>query len=120
MSGTLSSMGTNTFSPAATDVVWFPPNEKHWHGAAPTTAMTHIAIQERTDGGMVDWMEHVTEEEYSRQRQGFSDQVQLFLQSVIFTRRCLPLSRTSLWPWQRAKAFLEVGQGFSLGDKTGP
>ena len=44
------------------DVVWFPPGEKHWHGAAPTTAMTHIAIQEELDGKVVDWMEHVTEE----------------------------------------------------------
>ena len=40
------------------DVIWFAPGEKHWHGAAPTTAMTHIAIQERKDGKMVDWMEH--------------------------------------------------------------
>lgn len=48
------------------DVVWFAPNEKHWHGAAPTTAMTHIAIQEKKDGKVVDWMEHVTDEQYSR------------------------------------------------------
>jgi len=46
------------------DVIWFAPGEKHWHGAAPTTAMTHIAIQERKDGKMVDWMEHVSDEEY--------------------------------------------------------
>jgi len=46
------------------DVVWFPPGEKHWHGAPPTTAMTHIAIQERLDGKVVDWLEHVTDEEY--------------------------------------------------------
>lgn len=46
------------------DVVWFPPGEKHWHGATPTTAMTHIAIQEQLDGKTVDWMEHVTEEQY--------------------------------------------------------
>jgi len=46
------------------DVVWFEPGEKHWHGAAPTTAMTHIAIQEALDGRAVDWMEHVTDEEY--------------------------------------------------------
>ena len=39
------------------DVVWFPPGEKHWHGATPTTAMTHIAIQEKLDGKAVDWME---------------------------------------------------------------
>jgi quercetin dioxygenase-like cupin family protein len=46
------------------DVVWFPPGEKHWHGASPTTAMTHIAIQEQLDGKVVDWMEHVTDEQY--------------------------------------------------------
>jgi quercetin dioxygenase-like cupin family protein len=46
------------------DVVWFPPGEKHWHGASPTTAMTHIAIQEKLDGKAVDWLEHVTEEQY--------------------------------------------------------
>ena len=46
------------------DVVWFPPNEKHWHGATPTTAMTHIAIQEALDGKVVEWMEHVTDEIY--------------------------------------------------------
>src|SRR6266550_167867 len=48
------------------DVVWFPPNEKHWHGAAPTTAMTHIAIQEALDGKVVDWMEHVSDEQYRK------------------------------------------------------
>ena len=46
------------------DVVWFPPGEKHWHGASPTTAMTHIAIQEKLDGKTVQWMEHVTDEQY--------------------------------------------------------
>jgi quercetin dioxygenase-like cupin family protein len=46
------------------DVVWFPPGEKHWHGAAPTTAMTHVAIQEALDGKVVEWMEHVTDEQY--------------------------------------------------------
>src|SRR5438105_11258194 len=46
------------------DVVWFPPGEKHWHGAAPTTAMTHIAIQEELDGRVVDWMEKVSDEQY--------------------------------------------------------
>jgi quercetin dioxygenase-like cupin family protein len=46
------------------DVIWFPPGEKHWHGAAPTTAMTFIAIQEQLDGKVVDWMEQVTDEEY--------------------------------------------------------
>jgi quercetin dioxygenase-like cupin family protein len=46
------------------DIVWFPPGEKHWHGAAPTTAMTHIAIQEALDGKVVDWLEKVTDEQY--------------------------------------------------------
>ncbi|MFD0894685.1 cupin domain-containing protein [Luteolibacter ambystomatis] len=46
------------------DVVWFPPGERHWHGASPTTAMTHIAIQELLDGKAVDWLEHVSDEEY--------------------------------------------------------
>jgi quercetin dioxygenase-like cupin family protein len=46
------------------DVVWFPPGEKHWHGAAPTTAMTHIAIQEALDGKVVEWMEKVSDEQY--------------------------------------------------------
>jgi quercetin dioxygenase-like cupin family protein len=48
------------------DVVWFPPGEKHWHGATPTTAMTHIAIQERLDGKAVGWLEKVTEEDYRK------------------------------------------------------
>lgn len=46
------------------DVVWFPPGEKHWHGASPNTAMTHIAIQEELDGSAVDWLEKVSEEQY--------------------------------------------------------
>lgn len=46
------------------DVVWFPPGVKHWHGAAPTTALTHIAIQEQLDGKVVDWLEHVTDAQY--------------------------------------------------------
>src|SRR4051794_38450316 len=46
------------------DVVRFGPNEKHWHGATPTTAMTHIAIQENLDGQAVEWMEKVTDEQY--------------------------------------------------------
>ena len=46
------------------DVVWIPPGEKHWHGAAPTTTMTHIAIQENLDGKTADWMEHVSDEQY--------------------------------------------------------
>ncbi len=47
------------------DVVWFAPDERHWHGAAPDTGMTHIAIQEALDGSNVTWMEHVTDAEYS-------------------------------------------------------
>jgi quercetin dioxygenase-like cupin family protein len=47
------------------DVIWFPPGEKHWHGAAPTTAMTHIAVHESLDGKHITWMEHVTDEEYA-------------------------------------------------------
>ena len=46
------------------DVVWFAPGEKHWHGATPTTAMTHIAIQEALDGKVVEWMEKVSDEQY--------------------------------------------------------
>jgi len=46
------------------DVVWFPPNEKHWHGASPSTSMTHIAIQETSDGKSADWLEHVSDEQY--------------------------------------------------------
>ena len=47
------------------DVVWFAPGEKHWHGATATSAMTHIAIQEKLDGKAVDWLEHVTDEQYA-------------------------------------------------------
>lgn len=46
------------------DIVWFSPNEKHWHGASPTSALTHIAIQERLDGKAVAWLEHVTDAQY--------------------------------------------------------
>ena len=46
------------------DVVWFPPGEKHWHGAAPATAMTHIAIVEVLDGKSAEWMEKVSDEQY--------------------------------------------------------
>jgi quercetin dioxygenase-like cupin family protein len=46
------------------DVVWFAPGEKHWHGAAPTTAMSHIAVQEKLDGKTAEWMEKVTDEQY--------------------------------------------------------
>ena len=47
------------------DIVWFPPGEKHWHGATPTTAMTHIAIQEQLDDKAVDWMKKVTDDQYN-------------------------------------------------------
>jgi len=46
------------------DVVWFPPGEKHWHGAAPTTAMTHIAVQEQLNGSPVEWLEKVSDKQY--------------------------------------------------------
>jgi len=46
------------------DVVWFAPGEKHWHGAAATTAMTHVAIHEQLDGEAVRWLEHVSDEQY--------------------------------------------------------
>jgi len=48
------------------DVVWFAPNEKHWHGAAPTTGMTHIAIQESLNGKVVEWLEKVSEQQYKK------------------------------------------------------
>jgi quercetin dioxygenase-like cupin family protein len=48
------------------DVIWFAPGEKHWHGATATTAMTHIAIQEKLNGKPVDWLEHVSEQQYRR------------------------------------------------------
>jgi quercetin dioxygenase-like cupin family protein len=46
------------------DIVWFAPGEKHWHGASPTTAMSHLAIQEKRDGKNVDWMEQVSDDQY--------------------------------------------------------
>jgi quercetin dioxygenase-like cupin family protein len=48
------------------DVVWFAPGEKHWHGASPTTALTHVAIHESQDGKTVDWLEHVSDEQYQK------------------------------------------------------
>ena len=48
------------------DVVWFEPAEKHWHGATPTTAMTHIAFAEKLDGKVVDWLEKVSDEQYRK------------------------------------------------------
>ena len=77
------------------DVVWFPPGEKHWHGAAPTTAMTHIAIQERLDGKAVDWMEKVTDEQYQAEIEGPKE-------------RTMPHVIVKLWPGksERQKARL--------------
>ena len=46
------------------DVVWIAPGERHWHGAGPQTAMSHVAVQERLEGSAVTWMEHVTDEQY--------------------------------------------------------
>jgi quercetin dioxygenase-like cupin family protein len=48
----------------AGDTVWFAPNEKHWHGAAPEVGMVHLAMQEALDGKAVEWFEHVTDEQY--------------------------------------------------------
>jgi quercetin dioxygenase-like cupin family protein len=48
------------------DVIWFLPGESHWHGATPTTAMTHIAVQEQLDGKVVDWMEKVSDDQYRK------------------------------------------------------
>ena len=48
------------------DIIWFSPGEKHWHGASPNTAMTHIAIQEGLDGRVVDWLEHVSDTQYRK------------------------------------------------------
>jgi quercetin dioxygenase-like cupin family protein len=48
------------------DVVWFSPGEKHWHGATPTNGMSHIAIQEALNGKVVDWLEHVADEQYRK------------------------------------------------------
>jgi quercetin dioxygenase-like cupin family protein len=52
------------------DVVWIPPGQKHWHGATPSTAMRHIAIQEAVNGKVVEWMEKVSEEQYQAGRNG--------------------------------------------------
>lgn len=52
----------------AGDVVWFPANEKHWHGASPESAMSHIAVQESLNGSPVTWMEKVTDEQYSPEK----------------------------------------------------
>jgi hypothetical protein len=48
------------------DIVWFEPGEKHWHGASPTTAMTHIAIVEKSEAGTAEWLEHVSDVQYQK------------------------------------------------------
>jgi quercetin dioxygenase-like cupin family protein len=63
--GRVQTLGGRVEEVRAGDVVRFGPGEKHWHGAAPSTAMTHIAIQEAKDGTVVEWLEHVTDEQYS-------------------------------------------------------
>jgi quercetin dioxygenase-like cupin family protein len=62
--GRVQSWGGKMREIKAGDVVWIPPNEKHWHGAAPTTSMVHVATQEALDGKHVTWMEHVSDEQY--------------------------------------------------------
>ncbi len=62
--GLVQRAGGNVEEVRAGDVVWFSPGEKHWHGACATTAMTHIAIHEYQDGKAVEWMEHVTDDQY--------------------------------------------------------
>ena len=60
-------VGTRKGSPKqikAGDTVWIPPGEEHWHGASPTNGMTHVAIQEASDGRVADWLEHVIDEDY--------------------------------------------------------
>jgi quercetin dioxygenase-like cupin family protein len=64
--GWVQSEGGNVEEIRPGDVVWFPPGEKHWHGASPKSAMTHIAIQEAKDGKVVEWMEHVTDAQYKK------------------------------------------------------
>lgn len=63
--GLAQSWGDDIREIRAGDTVWFAPGEKHWHGAGPDTAMTHIAIHEALDGKHVDWMEHVSDPQYS-------------------------------------------------------
>jgi len=63
------------------DAIWFPPGEKHWHGATATIAMTHLAIQERLDGKTVDWMEKVSDEQYYEE---FAIPAESFARAVAF------------------------------------
>lgn len=62
--GRVQSWGGKVREIRAGDVVWIPPDEKHWHGASPTTTMVYIATQEDLDGTHVSWMEHVSDEQY--------------------------------------------------------
>jgi quercetin dioxygenase-like cupin family protein len=62
--GRVQSVGGPIREVRAGDVVWFPPNEKHWHGAGPQTTMAHVAIAEVRDGKFVEWMEKVTDQQY--------------------------------------------------------
>ena len=62
--GRVQTLGGTIREIKAGDVVWIPPNEKHWHGAAPATSMVHVATQEALDGKHVTWMEHVSDEQY--------------------------------------------------------
>jgi quercetin dioxygenase-like cupin family protein len=64
--GRVQSWGGQRHDVRAGDVVWFPPNEKHWHGAGPTTTMVHIAIHEALDGKHVEWLEAVSDEQYNQ------------------------------------------------------
>jgi quercetin dioxygenase-like cupin family protein len=68
--GFVQSWGGSVREIRAGDVIWTPPGKKHWHGAAPDSSMTHIAIQEALDGKNVDWMEKVTDDEYRKVKQG--------------------------------------------------
>ncbi|WP_394893034.1 cupin domain-containing protein [Mesorhizobium sp. AaZ16] len=63
--GRVQSWGGPVLDIRAGDSVWFEPGEKHWHGAGPANSMTHIAMQEALDGVAVEWMEHVSDEQYS-------------------------------------------------------
>jgi quercetin dioxygenase-like cupin family protein len=63
--GKVQSWGGPVLDIRAGDSVWFEPGEKHWHGAGPANSMTHIAMQEALDGVAVEWMEHVSDEQYS-------------------------------------------------------
>lgn len=64
--GRVQTLGEPVREIRAGDTVWIPPGEKHWHGAAPDHAMTHIAMQEAVDGSAVDWMEQVSDADYTR------------------------------------------------------